>query len=405
MLLLFELLSWSCALATLAAFVYKVPRVRLSTESAALFALATYFFFNSMAYWVDLEISRKALLELFKFPNITVIIVQVSVLVLTAAQQVAIVYLVLPPQEANRAARRQIIGFGLAIGLLVLLFASIRPGRVSTVQETVYLNIQDGDYALYMSYYLTVCAIGRFQTVLFSFRYARTIREFWLRLGMWSVAGGSALILAYCAVRYWQILALHTDLVTVQPWKFLFWLIADIGTLLQMLGWTVPSWGPKLGALSRWLGNYHDYLRLGPLWRAVSQAAPEITLEPARHRLLTWIPPRRLEYHLYRRVIEIRDGQLILARAADPIAIHRLEQARGMGHEAMFEAAMLKSALRGPVERQVHEGMLPNRRPADVSLPQEISQLTHVSGAFRSLGSRRRAHRGRRRLSRRGLPY
>lgn len=389
MLLLFEVLSWSCAVASLAAFSYKAPRLRLNSQSAALFALCTYFLFNSVAYWVDLEIFREVLLKLSDFPNITIIIVQVSVLILTGAQQVAIVHLVLPPAEAGTAARRQIIGFSVAIAVLVVFFISIRPARVSSAQETVYLNIQDGNYALYMSYYLAVCAVGRFQTVLFSFRYARTIRDFWLRLGMWFVAGGSALILVYCAVRYWQILALHTDVVSVEPWKFLFWLIADIGTLLQMFGWTVPSWGPKLGALKRWLVNYRDYLRLAPLWRAVARAAPEVTLEPTRHPLPDWVPPRRLEYHLYRRVIEIRDGQLILVRAADPIAIHRLEQARGMGHEVIFEAAMLKSALRGGFPGPVHDGLLPNRRPADIGLKQEISQLTQLSRAFTSLGSGR----------------
>lgn len=105
--------------------------------------------------------------------------------------------------------------------MLIALFAAIHPSKVSSTQETVYLNIKDRNYALYMSYYLAICAIGRFQTVLFSFRYARTIRDFWLRLGMCCVAGGSALILVYCAVRYWQILALHTDFVDRGPWKFL----------------------------------------------------------------------------------------------------------------------------------------------------------------------------------------
>ncbi|MFE2284389.1 MAB_1171c family putative transporter [Streptomyces sp. NPDC059443] len=386
---LFELLSWACAIVSLAAFAYKLPKLRINAQSVTLFALCVYFLFNAVAYWVDLDMIRDQLVKAFNYPNITVIIVQASVVVLTAAQQVSIVSLTLPPERAKRAARRQVIGFGIALAILIALFAAIHPGKVSSAQETVYLNIADGNYALYMSYYLAICAIGRFQTVLFSFRYARTIRDFWLRLGMWCVAGGSALILVYCAVRYWQILALHTDFVGSAPWKFLFWLISDIGTLLQMLGWTVPSWGPKLGAVRPWITHYRAYRRLGPLWRAVARAAPEIPLEPARHRVLDWIPPRGLEYRLYRRVIEIRDGQLVLARMADPIAIHRMEQARKMEHEAVVEAALLKSALRGAAGRPVHDGLLPNRRTADISLPQEIRQLTRISQAFSSLGSRR----------------
>lgn len=256
--LLFDILSWSCAVASLAAVLYKAPKLRFTSQNAALIALCTYFFFNSAAYWIDLEPCRKLLFRIVGYPNITLVLVEVSILILTAAQQVAIVHLVLPPREAKRAARRYIIGFAIAIAVLVLLFATIHPSRVSTARDTVYVNLQDRNYALYMSYYLAVCVIGRFQTFLFSFRYARTIQEFWLRLGMWSVAGGSALILVYCAVRYWQILALHTAAFAVQPWKFLFWFVADVGTLFQMFGWTVPSWGPRLGARSRWVANYRD---------------------------------------------------------------------------------------------------------------------------------------------------
>ncbi|RLU79313.1 hypothetical protein CTZ27_37370 [Streptomyces griseocarneus] len=293
-------------------------------------------------------------------------------------------------------------GFGAALIILILLFFVMQPDKEASAQETVYLNIQNSDYAAYMAYYLAICAIGRLQTVLFSFRYARTVREFWLRLGMWFVAGGSALILVYCAVRYWQIIALHAEGV-VEPWRFLFWSIADIGTLLQIFGWTVPSWGPKLDPVARWIGNYRDHLRLEPLWRAVYQAVPGVVLEPPAARLWRWIPPRRLRYHLYRRAIEIRDAQLILRHAADPIAIHRLEQAYGMPHEAMCEAAVLRSALHGSMELEpAQEEPLVRRRTAGVDLPHDIELLAQVSDAFKELDTRSKS--GQKRSRQRSVP-
>lgn len=126
---LFELLSWACAIASLAAFAYKLPKLRVSTQSATLFALCIYFLFNAVAYWADLEILRGRLVRAFDYPNITVIIVQASVVVLTAAQQVSIVYMILPPAKARRAARRQIIGFGIALAVLIALFAAIHPSK------------------------------------------------------------------------------------------------------------------------------------------------------------------------------------------------------------------------------------------------------------------------------------
>ncbi|MGW6912700.1 MAB_1171c family putative transporter [Kitasatospora sp. NPDC054939] len=384
---MFTLLSWTCFLVTLGAFAYKLPALLRSPRNLTLAALCTYFFCNSLAYFVDLEVFRQRISDLVGIPNATMIIVQSSVILLTAAQQVAVANLSLPPAAAKRWIRWQVAGFGVALAVLIALFFTVLPDKQSSGQKAVYLNIQDPDFALYMAYYLAICAVGRMQTVLFAFRYARTVREFWLRFGMWSVAGGSGLILVYCAVRYWQILALHTDGI-VEPWRFLFWLIADIGTVFQMIGWTAPSWGPRLGSARRWAADYRSYLRLTPLWRAVYRAAPDVVLEPP-HRLPRWLPPRPLDYHLYRRVIEIRDAQLVLRQAADPIAVHRLAQAHGQPHEAVCEAAVLRSALRGPREPHLPQPEAVARTPAAaISLPQEITVLTRLSRAYRKLEAR-----------------
>jgi hypothetical protein len=300
-----------------------------------------------------------------------------------------VVNLTLPPRQAKRATRWLTVGFGAAIAVLVLLFFAVHPHQEASAQETVYLNLDDTGYALYFAYYLAICAAGRFQTVVFAFRYARTIPEFWLRLGMWLVAGGSALILVYCGVRYWQIAALHTTWV-VGPWRSLFWLIADGGTLMQIVGWTIPLWGPRLEAIGRWLDTYRSYVRLAPLWHAVYRAAPGIALENPPFRRLGWIPPHPLDYHLYRRVIEIRDAELMLRQSADPIALHRLDQAQGLPHEALCEAAVLRSALRADLGAlqstdTSQQGRSVRQRRSDVSIGQEIDTLIQVSRAFRTL--------------------
>lgn len=371
--------------------MYRLPALVSNPKNLALSALCAYFFFNSIAYFVDLDAFREYFTELLGFPNATTFVVQVSVVVLTAAQQVTVVNLALPPQEARRTTRWLTAGFGVAVTVLLLLFIAIHPHKEADAQETIYLNLQDTGYALYFTYYLTVCAVGRFQTVLFAFKYSRTIPDLWLRLGMWLVACGSALILVYCGVRYWQIAALHGAAV-VAPWKFLFWLIADSGTLMQMAGWTIPMWGPKLEAVGRWLDSYRSYVRLAPLWQAVYSAAPGIALENPPSRRLAWLPPRPLDYHLYRRVIEIRDAELMLRQSADPIALHRLDQAQGLPHEVLCEAAVLHSALlanadtpqsaNGQQKRSVRQGT------PDRSLRQEIANLIQVSRAFQTLDKR-----------------
>lgn len=385
-------------MATLAALLYRLPKLLSNAKNVAVLALCAYFLFNSISYFVDLDNFRGHLTELLGFPNATTIAVQVSVVILTASQQITIVNLALPPRDARRTTLWLMVGFGVAIGVLVLLFFAVHPHKHANAQETVYLNLQDRGYALYFTYYLTICAAGRYQTVLFAFRYARTVPEFWLRLGMWLVAGGSALILVYCAVRYWQIVALHTTQVTA-PWKSLFWLIADSGTLIQMVGWTIPLWGPKLQIIGCWLENYRSYLRLAPLWQALYSAVPGIALEKPPSRRHAWVPPSPLAYHLYRRVIEIRDAELILRQSADPIALHRLDQAQGLPHEALCEAAVLRSALKAGLDKMHSvddsgEAQSVRQRTPGLSLRQEIVTLIHVSKAFQALDKPGRATNG-----------
>jgi hypothetical protein len=387
--MLFAVFSWTCALVTLAAFLYRLPALLSSPKNIALAALCAYFLCNSLAYFVDLEIFRRQVTDFLSFPNSTTIIVQVLVITLTAAQQISVVNLALPPKAAKRSTLWLAVGFGVSMAILTIFFVIVHPDKQGTAPQAVYLNLQDNDYALYFTYYLTICAAGRLQTVIFAFRHARKTPDFWLRLGLWFVAGGSALILIYCGVRYWQIIALHTTCV-VEPWKFLFWLIADTGTLLQTFGWTVPSWGPKLGAIRRWLNSYHDYRRLDPLWRALYGTVPGIALENPPSRLLAWIPPRPLDYHLYRRVIEIRDAELILRQAADPAAWRSPDRAKGARPERLGEAAVLRSTLQagrgGPrsTGASQHDESTVRRTPGD-GLRQEIAALTQMSQTFQTL--------------------
>lgn len=123
--MLYALFSWSCAIATLAALLYRLPALVSNPKNLALSALCAYFFFNSIAYFVDLDAFRGYFTKILGFPNATTIAVQVSVVILTAAQQITVVNLALPHQEARRTTRWLTAGFGVAVTVLVLLFAVI----------------------------------------------------------------------------------------------------------------------------------------------------------------------------------------------------------------------------------------------------------------------------------------
>lgn len=75
---------------------------------------------------------------------------------------------------------------------------------------------------------------------------------------------------------------------------------------------------PALGGLRRWTSRYVALQRLRPLWLELSTAAPGVVLGNPPGRFGEVINLRSVELRLYRRVIEIRDAQWLLAgRAGD----------------------------------------------------------------------------------------
>jgi hypothetical protein len=274
---------------------------------------------------------------------------QTAVVVLTAAQQVVLVHWSHPPEEARPRARRRVIGFGLAAAVLIGLFFLVStPKRESTAETTLLLNMENPRYAVYLCLYIGVCAVGQIEAVRLSLRYAKIVNRSWLRRGMWAVATGASLVLVYCAIRYTEIAGTHLGY-DMTSWDPLYWIAGSFGALFQVFGWTVPSWGPRLSGAWRWMVNYRAYQRLRPLWWALYQATPAIALSDPPSRPADLVPRRGLEYRLYRRVIEIRDGQLALRFFMDPPAVRREAEAQGLSEDrtpAACEALLIRSALR-----------------------------------------------------------
>jgi hypothetical protein len=122
---------------------------------------------------------------------------------------------------------------------------------------------------------------------------------------------------------------------------------------LMVAGVTMPAWGPRFGipALHARLSGYRSYRQLYPLWKALYRANPEIALLRPRSALADALTIRDLDFRLYRRVVEIRDGTLALRPYFDSRVI---EQARELSRtaelsdderQATIEAASIAAAL------------------------------------------------------------
>ncbi len=89
-------------------------------------------------------------------------------------------------------------------------------------------------------------------------------------------------------------------------------ILAALSVGLAGAGATLSVWGPALATPFRLIGMYRTYRRIEPLWAALREAVPGIALDPGPGM------PGGVEFALYRRVIEIRDGHLALRPYFDP---------------------------------------------------------------------------------------
>ncbi|MFE9371130.1 MAB_1171c family putative transporter [Streptomyces sp. NPDC006711] len=383
-------LSWICALGGFAAFGYRLPDLLRRKRDVALWALCVYFLCSGISFLVDLDALRVHISALFGLPNITSLIVQVAVVVLTAAQQVVLVYWSAPPDQAGRRAGRRVLFFGAALCVLVIASLAVSPvASAKTATSTILLSIQDGRYALYMSFYLVICGVGQFEAVRLSLRFTKMANRQWLKVGMRTVTVGAALVLVYCVVRSVQIAGtqLHYDASRLDPIQ---WSCGTVGALLQITGWTIPSWGIHLTRGAGWLRSYRSYLRLRPLWWALCQASPDIALDPPRSWARDLLPPRDPHYSLYRRVIEIRDGQLMLRTSLSLADFSRVARSLGLPEDPtspLGEALQVRAVLNRPAEERdelADAAGLPARPPYD-DFREEVEWLTQVASAFTAL--------------------
>ncbi|MFJ3792820.1 MAB_1171c family putative transporter [Kitasatospora sp. NPDC090091] len=168
---------------------------------------------------------------------------------------------------------------------------------------------------------------------------------------------------------------------------------------LGFAGATASAWADRAGrARAR-----RDHRRLGPLWSAMRAALPEIELVPPE-RLFGGRRGRRrgdVRFALYRRIIEIRDGQLALRPHLHPAVPRWVAEVVGPADAEELAAVVEAAAIAAGLEaaRAGHrfpvgpgEGCVPHPVPAD--LREEAAWLVKVAAAY--TGSPAVAHvRGR----------
>lgn len=347
-----EALLYIPALLTWSAVAYLAPRRHRGPDDGSKDTLWAGLLFLALAVTILLPPVSLAIDRLSHIANVTRLLGHAFVLVAAWAVQVYLLQLNFPDEWGRWKIRRRISALAGTLAFLLMFFvlapvhkeASDFWGRYGSAPFVL-------PYRLVFVGYLGWALVT---VVRLSWRYAGITDHPATALGLRVVVLGAIVSLGYC---------LHEGLRVIASAFGLANPLLDSNTVTQALvaggvgllavGATMPAWGPRarIPELVAWVRCYRAHQRLYGLWRDLYEAIPSIALfPPPSSRLDDMLTVRDLQFRLYRRVVEIRDGILALRPYCDPdapaSALKRCQAAGVDGEtEIVVEAASLAVAL------------------------------------------------------------
>ena len=223
------------------------------------------------------------------------------------------------PDQARRRARGTVCFAAVVLVAMVALFLRSDSTHHQQQSFTAWYG-GSVEYEAYLLIYLAAFTAVEIEVIRLCHRYAKLTTRSWLRTGLITTSIGAAIGLLYTVTRLADIAAAHAG-VDISRWEDLAEGGAGLGALLVMIGLTLHSWGPRISTLVQRVRRLRAYARLRPLWASFYALDPSIAFDDQRQsgdaRVIAKARAARRvlkdpEYHVARRVIEIRDGILTL---------------------------------------------------------------------------------------------
>lgn len=332
-----------------------VPARRKDTASTAL---ACVFLLSALSFLFSITPMWQYLDRVLGTMNLSVPLAQGCVVALLACQQAVLTYWGSPPHVARKTAKRWLAAGLVVITGLLVLFTLLTPGAARPIDFTLYYA-HDNVYAAYLTLYVTAYTIGELLLAHACWRLARRSPRTSVRVGLRVVALGATVTLGYSAVRIGNVIAGAFD-TSLDGWESFAWTCGDVGAMLTLIGWLVPTISDQVQRIQHRVKQHRSYHDLRPLWLAFYREAPEIALpidqaDPAQRRRF-----RGIAIKLYRRVVEIRDGQFVIRPYLDANvreaseAHHHTKGLRGDELKAAVTADQIRAGIAARTE-----GVLP----------------------------------------------
>lgn len=276
-------------------------------RSAQAFSVAVW----ALAVGTSIQFGAGAVDVATGVPNLGRMLSNCAILTACGAAHVYLVHFWCPT-EADHRARREWRRLAVLLPVIVLLFLATPADSASSRADPRHtVAVYSSPYVyLYLTYlgYTLVRGLRELRDCIHLVVDA-TLR-LTLRLGVVGFAAG----MAYVAFKFVYLIG-HDAGITVPGHEVNTatpMYLTSIGLLALCA--VIPPTRAAVTSFREWVRRYRSYQRLYPLWLAFYRAAPTIALDPRTTRLRNLLTVRDLDFLLYRRVIEIRDGQLALRR-------------------------------------------------------------------------------------------
>ncbi|MFG2207178.1 MAB_1171c family putative transporter [Streptomyces sp. NPDC048638] len=377
-----------CGAISLFAFAYKLIDLRRDPENLALRGVCSARLCTALAYLCITPSCYVRIDRLLGIPNVAELLASAFIVLSALSSHLNMIGWFASPGDVRCKVIRACAAYGVALTtMLVLFFRTPLPGEHPVDFETHFAALdQAGPFVIV---FLGTYGLNLANTARSAFPSSRTIGRPWLSSSLRLTALGSIFVIGYLCCKLIGVAGrwAGTDRLDMAA---ILWgpLLANLGTLVIVGGYTMPIWGRRTVA---WYRHHRSFRRLYPMWFALYRATPDIALFRPRSARPPWFV-RDVETRLYRLIIEIRDGQRSLRPHLDEIAAQLAQRVarqaclRRTEPEATMEACVLALGIRikgrGVLVRT--PGQYQMCRP-DPSLAAELVWLEQVADAFSAI--------------------
>lgn len=230
---------------------------------------------------------------------------------------------------------------GLTVATMLTTFSIVTSRKIPVRARFLPIPGMVTAHSLYWAAYLTYMIAVSVATTVLLFRVLAEAKSWQLRipLAFLAVAVGTFIIFLIS-----RVIALFT----YSSSPILFGAYISSGhTVGVAVGCSIAAFVPLLQGLS----TRRDVDKLYPLWKELCTELPHIALYPPRSRLIDALSPLNSQLRLHRRLIEIRDGLLIMRDWALPDDLDQIRSVIAPAAlpsdrvEAIVVACWLKVAL------------------------------------------------------------